>query len=107
MTDHVVRLYAVVLGVLVLFVTWAAVATRPWASSTTDARVRALAARERQLRAESAAVQASVRRRWAVYEAGLARRRSQDAAAARLAAASPPPQVRVVTLPPLTATRAS
>lgn len=107
MTDHVVRLYAAVGAVLVFFVLWAAVATRPWASSATDPRVAALAKRERALRAESVAVQAEIRQRWAVYEAALARRKAQNAAAAAAVPPAPPPQVRVVTLPPLTATRSS
>lgn len=108
MTDHVVRLYAIVAATLVFCLSWAAVAAHPWTSSATDPRVQALAVRERLLRAESVAVQAEVKRRWAVYEAALARRKAQNAAAARLAVApAPPPQVRVVTLPPLTATRAS
>ena len=107
MTDHVVRLYAAVGAMLVFFVAWAAVATRPWGSSATDPRVVALANRERVLRSESVAVQAEVRQRWAAYEAALARRKAQNAAAAAAVPATPPPQVRVVTLPPLTATRTS
>jgi len=110
MTDHVVRLYAAVGALLVFFVSWAAVAARPWAASATDPRVVALANRERVLRSESVAVQAEVRQRWAVYEAALARRKAENAAAAAAATAlpvAPPPQVRVVTLPPLTATRSS
>jgi hypothetical protein len=106
MTDHVVRLYAAVAALLVFFLSWAAVATRPWGSSATDPRVVALAKRERVLRSESVAVQAEVRQRWAVYEAALARRRAENAATAA-APAAPQPQVRVVTLPPLTATRSS
>jgi len=109
MTDHVVRFYAVVGALVVFFVSWVAVATRPWAASATDPRVVALVKREQVLRAESVAVQAEVRHRWAVYEAALARRKAQNAAAASQLAAQavPQPQVRVVTLPPLTATRSS
>jgi hypothetical protein len=99
MTSHVARLYAVALALLIFFLTWAAVAARPWAStSTSDPRLVALAAREQRVRAESLAVRKIVQHRWAVYRTRL---RAQRAAAA----AAPP--VRIVNLPPLTITRTS
>lgn len=97
MTDHTVRLYALAVSILVFFVAWAAVAARPWAtttSATPDPRVTALVAKEQRVRAEALAVQRV-----------LASRRKSAAAAAL--ASAPPPQVRVVTLPPLTITRTS
>jgi hypothetical protein len=108
MTSHVGRLYALAIALLVFFLTWAAVAARPWAAAPADARLKALAAREQQLRAESLAVNRIVRQRWAVYRRQLEVRRAQIASArrAQLAAASAP-SVRVVTLPPLTVTRTS
>jgi len=99
MTSHVARLYALALALLIFFLTWTAVAARPWAAtSTSDPRLVALAAREQRVRAESLAVRKIVQHRWAVYRTKL---RAQRAAAAAA------PSVRVVTLPPLTITRTS
>ena len=101
MTSHVARLYALALALLVFFLTWAAVAARPWATaaaSRPDPRLAALAAREQRLRHESVAVQRIVQHRWAVYRMKLHAQRVAAAAA---------PQVRVVNLPPLTITRSS
>jgi hypothetical protein len=107
MTNHVVRLYALALALVLFFLTWAVVAARPWATASADPRLAALAAREQRVRQESIAVQRLVRHRWAVYRAQLSKRRSQIAAAKAQIAAAPPPSVRVVTLPPLTVTRTS
>jgi hypothetical protein len=114
MTNHVGRLYALALALLVFFVMWASVAARPWATSgstsSRDPRLAALAAREQRLRRESVVVARVVRRRWAVYRVELRKRRAQIAAAkqAQLAPASAPaPSVQVVNLPPLTITRTS
>jgi hypothetical protein len=108
MTSHVGRLYALATALLVFFVTWAAVAARPWATSSqgVDPRLKALAAREQRLRHESLVVRRVIQRRWAVYRVQLRRRNAQIASAhrAQLAAATAPP-VRVVNLPPLTVTR--
>jgi hypothetical protein len=100
MTDHVVRLYAAAVGLLVLFVSWAAVAARPWATraAPADPRLAALQGREERLQRESAAVRRLVVKRWAVYRSRQAARSAQPAAA---------PAVRVVTLPPLTVSRTS
>jgi hypothetical protein len=108
-TSHVGRLYALALALLVFFLTWTAVAARPWVKSgRADPRLTALAAREQRLRHESVVVRRIVRHRWAVYRVELRKRQTQIAAAhlAQLAAA-PAPGVRVVTLPPLTVTRTS
>jgi hypothetical protein len=107
MTNHVVRLYALALALVLFFLTWAVVAARPWATASADPRLAALTAREQRVRQESIAVQRLVRHRWAVYRAQLGKRRSQIAAAKAQIAAAPPPSVRVVTLPPLTVTRTS
>lgn len=125
MTNHVVRLYAFAGALLVLFLTWAAIAARPWAAhvpAKADPRWAALAAREQKLRHESIVVQRVVAKRWRVYRVQLAaRQRAISAAAQRhrqqLAAAAPSyaapaagystPSVRVVTLPPVTVTRTS
>jgi hypothetical protein len=99
MTSHVARLYALALALLVFFLTWAAVAARPWVTaSRPDPRLTALAAREQRLRQESVAVRRIVQHRWAVYRTKLHAQRAAAAAA---------PSVRVVNLPPLTITRSS
>ncbi|HYX76470.1 MAG TPA: hypothetical protein VE757_04760 [Gaiellaceae bacterium] len=125
MTSHVGRLYALAVALVVFFLTWAAVAARPWATHSAaraDPRAAALAAREHRLRHESVAVARIVRRRWALYRVELRRRerriqavKRENAAAAhqaQLAASAAPsgaaaPSVRVVSLPPLTITRTS
>ncbi|HSC51277.1 MAG TPA: hypothetical protein VLD16_13525 [Gaiellaceae bacterium] len=101
MTNHVVRLYAFAGAVLVLFLTWATIAARPWASHAStkaDPRWTALAAREQRLRHDSLVVQRVVARRWRVYRVQLAARQraisaavkqhQQQLAAARAAAAA-------------------
>ena len=114
MTDHVARLYAVALALVVLFLTWAVVAARPWASSAAekDPRIVALERREAELRRQSVRVERLVKRRFAVYEARLRKRKRAiaaiGAANARAAAApSAPPSVGVVSLPPITSTSSS
>jgi hypothetical protein len=107
MTDRTVRLYAVVVAVLVFFVTWAAVAARPWAATKTDPRLAALAQREQRLRADARLVKLVVDRRFAAYNATLARRQVQLAAVTTGAAPSTSAAVRVVNLPPLTITKTS
>ena len=113
MTSHVGRLYALAVALVVLFATWAAIAARPWATTTTtsaaDPRVAALVAREQRLRHQSLVVQRQVQQRWAAYRVQLHKRQGQIAAAkrqAQIAAAAPPP-VRVFSLPPLKITRTS
>jgi hypothetical protein len=120
MTSHTGRLYALGIGLLVFFLTWSAVAARPWASAKADPRLAALALREQRLRHQSVVVQRLVRHRWTLYRVRLRHREAQIAAArraqaaaasqAQLASAAAPsagPSVRVVTLPPLTVTRTS
>jgi hypothetical protein len=114
MTDHVVRLYALALAMVVFFVTWAAVAARPWAAEAgaQDPRLAALAAREERLAQKRERVQQRLERRFARYRVRLKARRRQIAA---LNATPPPasasaqatPSVQVVSLPPVTQTRSS
>jgi hypothetical protein len=91
MTDaRVTRLYVFAVTLLVFFVLWAAVAARPWATTTrADPRVAALAAREQRIHLESV----------------LVRRLRAQRAQQQVAAAAPAP--RIVTLPPLVITRTS
>jgi hypothetical protein len=103
-TSHVGRLYATALALVLLFLTWAVVAARPWITTGTDPRLRALAQREARLRVEARQVNAIVARRFAHYRHALAVRRYALAIAA---AAPPPAAVRVVNLPPVTITRTS
>jgi hypothetical protein len=109
MTSHTGRLYALAVTLVVFFLTWTVVATRPWGASVRpDPHLAALAIREQQLRRESIVVRRLVQHRWAVYRVQLKQRHAQISAAhrAQLAAASAP-SVRVVSLPPLTVTRTS
>ena len=99
MTSHTGRLYALALGLVVFFLAWAAVAARPWATSTVDPRLKTLAVREAQLRVEAKLVNEIVAQR-----AQLARVKHTRQLAS--AAAAPAP-VRIVNLPPLTITRTS
>jgi hypothetical protein len=102
------------------------------AAPASDPRLARLAARERRLRLETRQVNLIVKRRYARYRRALARRNHANAAlraahnrqlaaahqaalAVARAASAPvssssvaaPPQVRVVTLPPVAATRTS
>ena len=125
MTDTSHRLYAVVVAVVVFFVSWAAVAAKPWATPRPDPRLAALAQREQRLRYDAKLVQQVVNSRTDAYRLALQARRAQIAAVKAQAAvaqtralqasqaatqASAPvaaPAVRVVNLPPLTVTRTS
>ena len=112
MTDTSHRIYAVAVALVVFFVSWAAVAARPWATPKPDPRLAALAQREQRLRADATLVQQVVDQRMAAYRVALRARQSQIAQAksrALLAAqtTATAPTVRVVTLPPLTITRTS
>ena len=106
MTSHVARLYALVLGVLVFFVAWAAVVAHPWtpASAASDPQLAALAARQQRVHLESLRVQKIVGLRWSTYRRALAQ---HNAATAQTASAPAAPAVKVVTLPALTVTRVS
>ena len=136
MTNHVARLYALAISLIVFFAVWLAVSAHPWsqasaATSAGDAQIARLKARERHLQAETRRVNLIVNRRYAHYRKALARRRRVNAAlraqhlhqvnAARTAlaarnavvsspsrsyAAAPAP-VRIVTLPAVASTRTS
>jgi hypothetical protein len=128
MTDTSHRLYATVIAVVIFFLSWAAVAAQPWATTSTDPRLAVLAQREQRLRADAKLVQQVVDARTATYRQALRTRNAQIAAAEAQAAATqarslqvaqstpgpssasqsaPAPSVRVVNLPPLTVTRTS
>jgi biopolymer transport protein ExbB/TolQ len=122
MTNHVARLYAVSLALAVLFLTWAVVAARPWATAAAaekDPRLVALERREARLRKQSVRVERQVERRFARYERRLAERQREiaaiqasnaDAAAAAAPAAATSasaPSVGVVSLPPVTSSSSS
>jgi hypothetical protein len=129
MTNQIARLWTVVVGVVVFFLAWAAIAAHPWQTATSiDPRLSALAARQQVLQREAVQVDRIVKRRFAAYRAALAQRRlaitraniaaaasaSQAQAHAQAQAVSAPvyapsatPPARVVTLPPLVITRTS
>lgn len=107
MTSHHGRLYALALALVVFFLAWAVVAARPWATTSADPRLRALAIRQAQLQREARLARKVVAARWVAYRAQLKARRAQiarvDAAAAaataQAAAAATAPAVHVVNLP--------
>jgi hypothetical protein len=129
MTNHVARLYAIALSLVVFFVTWAAVSARPWTaqpSKPLDPRLAALQTREAQVHRESIRVRRVVKHRWHVYRVQLKKRKrqiaaiesanAQAAAAAAAATAAPssssssapaPPSVTVVSTPSVTSTHTS
>jgi hypothetical protein len=128
MTDHVARLYAGALALLVFFVVWAVVAARPWAEAgESDPRMAAVERREHRLMRESRRVNKVMQRRFATYRRRLARRRKEIAAAEAAAAAAvpvasstagvaptssapaaaAPPPVAVTAAPPVTSTGSS
>ena len=119
MTSQLARLYALVVGVLVFFVVWAAVAAHPWAPrAAQDPRLAALAARQQLVQVESLRVKHLVDARWALYRRqldtasiskALASAATQQVAAQQAAAqaVAAQPSVRVVNLPPLVVTRTS
>ena len=80
-TNQVGSLYAVALALVLFFLTWAVVAARPWSATAADPRLKALAAREAQLRREAKLVNRVVAHRWAVYRAALHAREAEIAAA--------------------------
>ena len=111
MTDTSHSTYAVAIALVVFFLTWAAVAAKPWATQKQDPRLAVIAQREARLRADAKVVQQVVDQRLAAYRIALKARKAQIASAqarplpvAQTAAA---PAVRVVNLPPLTITRTS
>jgi hypothetical protein len=103
MTSHVARLYVLAASLAVFFVLWAVIAAHPWAKTTSDPRLTALAQREQSLRREGALVRQVLAARAAAAQAARARAQARSAAAST----APAPRVRVVTLPPLTITRTS
>lgn len=107
MDRHVARLYTLAIAVVVLMLSWAVIAARPWVPTAggSTSELTALQARETALRRQAAVVRRVTARRWAVYRTDLAGRRAQIADARRRQAAAP--AVRVVNLPPLTVTRSS
>ena len=121
MTNHVARLYAVALALVVLFLTWAVVAARPWAASAAeqDPRMVALERREAKLRRKSIRVERQVKHRFAAYEVRLRKRKraiaaiqaanaSATATAPAVSSASAAaPAVASVSLPPITSSSSS
>jgi hypothetical protein len=102
MTSHAARLYALAAAILVFFLSWAAVAARPWANETAaaagpDPRVAALQDRERALQDK-----AQLARRLLARQSAAA-----SAAVAPVPAVTQAPPVQVASPPPVTVTRSS
>lgn len=95
------RTYVAAATMLVFFVLWAAIAARPWAASTPDARVDALARREAVIRRAAQQAQEAYTARWDRYRRALAAQQPRSAVTAA------PPPVRIVQLPPVATTRSS
>jgi hypothetical protein len=109
-TSHAGRLYAVALALVVFFVTWAAIAARPWetAAARADPQLAALSLREQRLRHEAIVVKRIVQDRWSSYRLRLRQRERQIASVrASYQAAAAAPSVQIVNLPPLVVTRTS
>lgn len=78
MTDATRRLSLLAAAILVLFLSWAFIAARPWAAhgaAPPDPRVRALVAREVRLRHDAVLVRRLVEGRWRHYRVALHHRR--------------------------------
>ncbi len=116
MTDHVARLYATALALVVFFVSWAAVAAQPWGheaeAATPDPRVAQLDRRAEKLRKRQVRVQRRLDRRFEAYRVELARRQALSVAAPVsptpvAAPAVAAPSVSTVPAAPVTQTRSS
>jgi len=117
MTNHVARLYAIALSLVIFFLFWAAVAAAPWSPEQTAAspnpQVAALDRRAKKLERERVRVQRMLDRRFAEYRVQLRKRQQQIAQvqASAIAAASTPsvaaPSVGTVSAPPVTSTKSS
>jgi len=116
MTDHVARLYATGLALVVFFLSWAAVAAHPWGheaeAAKPDPRIVQLERRAEKLRKRQVRVQRRLDRRFEAYRVELARRQALSVAApaspAPVAApAVPAPSVSTVPAAPVTQTRSS
>jgi hypothetical protein len=109
---RLIRLVAGVVAAVAFFVSWAAIAARPWETpraTLRDPRLAALTAREEGLNREAKKVERLVKERWAHYRHALKkrqhaillarRRHARQLAKARLAAA----RVRIISSAPASA----
>jgi len=105
MGNHVVRLYALALAILVFFLAWAAIAARPWEAEASagaappDPRSTELAAQERRVERKARRLERLLASR---EEASVPTR-----VVASEQAAATPVAVRVVEAPPTTRSRSS
>ncbi len=77
MTNATRRLSIAAISILVLFLSWAFVAARPWAvhaAAAPDPRIKALVQREARLRRDAVLVQHVVTLRWKHYRVALHKR---------------------------------
>jgi hypothetical protein len=78
------QVYAFGVALVLFFVSWAAIAARPWQdkpAKRADPRVLALKARETELRREALVLKHKQKRQWIAYERSLALRQREIAAA--------------------------
>jgi hypothetical protein len=109
------RIYALLLALVLFFLTWATVAAHPWGrTAAPDPRMAALEQRRVALRHEAIRVRRVLERRWAAYRVARANRERLIAAVRQQAAAAPVTRYVSVAAPativpsaPVTATRSS
>jgi hypothetical protein len=113
-TSTIGRFWAIAVALVVFFVLWAVIATRPWVSGSgtpADPRLAALQAREQKVQNQAIAAQQTLNRRWAAYRSALLRNQGSLTAKqrAQLAAAPAGPSVivKVTGAAPVTHTTSS
>lgn len=75
------RLYALLLALVIFFLSWVTVVAHPWQKAAVDPQVAALAQRRAALQHEALVVRRVLDRRWAAYRVALTHRRRLIAAA--------------------------
>jgi len=84
--SRVARAYVISAALILFFLSWAAIAAKPWKVTKPkrqDPRLTALAVREKSLRIDAKSVQSLVARRWRVHQRRLRARERQIEAARR------------------------
>ena len=99
-TNAIGRFWAVAVALVVFFILWAALAAKPWVSSSgapADPRLSALQAQEQKVQNRAIAAQQTLNKRWAAYRSALLKQKGALTAQqrAQLAAAPAGPSVIV------------
>jgi len=106
-TNAVGRFWAVAVALVVFFVLWAVLASKPWVSGApADPRLNALQAREQKTQARALASQQTLNHRWAAYRSALVKQQgglsAQQRAQLAAAPAGPSVIVKVTNAPAVT-----